>query len=108
MPGSGPAIGEEEDEGEDEPEEARHLAVASEKQCLHPLACFSGAHGATDQEIAPVNGTASTEASLLQSYGKEYSQQLLGLDVLALSAGRSHEAKRWLFHYVSPLMHYKW
>ena len=68
MPGSGPAIGEEEDEGEDEPEEARHLAVASEKQCLHPLACFSGAHGATDQEIAPVNGTASTEAALLPSY----------------------------------------
>ena len=61
-----------------------------------------------DQEIAPVNGTASTEASLLQSYGKEYSQQLLGLDVLALSAGRSHEAKRWLFHYVSPLMHLEW
>ena len=35
MPGSDPTIGEEEDEGEEEPEEARHLVVASEKQCLH-------------------------------------------------------------------------
>ena len=69
MPGSDPAIGAvEEDEGEDEPEEARHLAIASEKQCLYSLVCFSGAHGATDQEISPVNGTASTEAPLLPSY----------------------------------------